>query len=230
MGTDGRAPRRWGGDEIRIPPVRSVEGEVYGTNVRIQLRLPGAPVKVVGSSPGPVLNPIPVSSRSVFRGNLVELRLDRVRVGKKTRQREVVVHPGAVAIVAVTDNREIVLVRQYRHAVAARLYEIPAGTLERDERPLQCAQRELAEETGYQAEHWELLGEIYSSPGFCTEKIWVYLARGLRSGTAVPDDDEELHVRLLPWTEIRPWVREGRLADGKSLAAILMAGWALEGT
>src|SRR5665647_1488313 len=122
-----------------------------------------------------------VSSREIFQGKIVKLRVDTV-VLPDSRQstREVVEHAGAVAIVALDENRNIIMVRQYRKPVEEVLLEIPAGTLEANEDPLLCAQRELQEETGFTAEHWQKILAYYSAPGFCNERLHLYLASGLQ--------------------------------------------------
>ena len=130
-------------------------------------------------------------------------------------------HPGAVAIAAVTDAQELVLVRQYRHAARERLLEIPAGRLEPGEEPLAAARRELAEETGRRARRWRLRGTFLPAPGFCSERIHLFEARQLEVGPAQPDADEELEVLSLPIAK----VLEAAI-DAKTLlaAALLQLG------
>lgn len=222
-GDGPRSPIRKGGSRIRIPKPQIPLVEPYGTEVRVRRPEPGEPVRVVGPSPRPVLTPIPRASRTVFRGKLLQVQVDRVRLGGRTVEREVVHHPGAVAVVAVTPEREAILVRQYRHPVRARLWEIPAGTLGPGEKPLAAARRELEEETGYRAERWLKLAEVYTTPGFCTEKMVIYLARDLREGEASPEEDEDLQVCRVPWGEIPEWIRSGRLQDAKTILGLLLA-------
>lgn len=209
------------GKEIRVGS-RSAPVMPYGTHLRIQ-RTRRETVQVVGGGAGHLLSPLPRSSKTAFRGKLFSVRVDQVRLANKIREREVVVHPGAVAIVALTPEGKVVLVRQYRHPVGASLWELPAGTLGRKEKPLAAAQRELAEETGYEAEEWKPLGEFYTSPGFCTEKIALYLARGLKSGPAAPEEDEELEIRAVPWEEALDWAVQGKIKDAKTLVGLLLA-------
>ena len=169
----------------------------------------------------------PVSSERVYEGRVVRLRVDSVRLEPEGRlaRREVVDHPGAVAVVAVTGGGEVLLVRQYRYAVGRELLEIPAGTLEPGEQPETCARRELEEETGRQAGSLEPLGAVFTSPGFCSERIHLYLARleDGPGGRAHPDEDERLVVEVLPFEEALRLALEGRLADAKTVAGLAMA-------
>ncbi len=158
---------------------------------------------------------------------MVNLRIDEVRLGPagRTARREVVEHRGAVAVVPLTPGGRVVLVRQYRYAAGEELLEIPAGTLEPGEDPEACALRELAEETGYRATALELLASLFTSPGFCSECIHVYLARlgGEESGAPRPDADEQLEALTLPLTEAVGLALSGRLRDAKTVAGLLLA-------
>jgi len=218
-----RSPIRRGGSRIRIPKPQIPPVEPYGTEVHVRRPDPAQPVRVVGPSPRPLLTPLPRSSKTVFRGKLLQVQVDRVRVGGHTLEREVVHHPGAVAVVAITPAREVVLVRQYRHPVRAWLWEIPAGTLEPGEQPLVAARRELEEETGYRAENWVKLAEVYTTPGFCTEKMVLYLARNLTEGTVCPEEDEDLQVSKVPWEEALEGIRQGRFRDAKTILGLVLA-------
>jgi ADP-ribose pyrophosphatase len=141
----------------------------------------------------------------------------------RTVARQVVHHPGAVVIVPQLADGRLILVAQYRFAVGETLLEFPAGTLEQGEEPLQCARRELTEETGYRAEHWRALGEIYSSPGFCDERQYLFMASGLAPEHAVGDEEEILEVKLLTVQEVEQAIADGALADAKSIAAYARA-------
>lgn len=221
-----RSPIRPGGNRVRIPRAYLPPGEGYGTEVRVRRPEPGPggqPVRVTGGGGRPLLLPMPRASRTVFRGRLIRVQVDRVRLGGRTVEREVVHHPGAVAVVAVTPAREAVLVNQYRHPVRARLWEIPAGTLEPGEKPLDAARRELEEETGYRAGRWTRLAEVYTTPGFCTEKMVIFLALDLEEGAARPQDDEEIQVCRVPLDEVAGWIRSGKLQDAKTVLGLLLA-------
>ncbi len=163
------------------------------------------------------------SSKLIHAGRIYDVRHETLRLPSGLVQHmDVIDHPGAVAVVAVNDAGEMLLVRQYRHALGAWLLELPAGRLEADEDPLEAAKRELEEETGYAASSWELLKEVIPAPGFCSEVIYIFLAQGLRSvegGGLAADDDEEIEVA---WSTFEA-VLSGELRDAKTLlgAALL---------
>lgn len=136
--------------------------------------------------------------------------------------RDVVLHPGAVAILPLVDDGHVCLLRNVRPAAGATLLEIPAGTLEPGEPPEAAAMRELAEETGYQASEWRKLTEFYPSPGVLSELTRLYLARGLTAGTSRPEQDEELESIVVSWDEARRWCLDGTVRDAKTLVAILL--------
>ncbi|MFO0985082.1 MAG: NUDIX hydrolase [Planctomycetota bacterium] len=167
----------------------------------------------------------PLGRRPIFHGRVIELWLERWR-GPHGRElaREQVVHPGAVAILPVTARGTFLFVRQFRAAARQRLLEIPAGTLERRESPIQCARRELREEVGRAARRWRKLGVIYTAPGFCNEVIHLFEARELRPAAGEPDADEEIEVVELSAGEVRRAVKRGTLQDGKSLSALYLSG------
>lgn len=165
---------------------------------------------------------VTVASQRVYEGRLINLRVDTVRLenGRLT-EREIVEHPGAVAVVALDEGDNVLLVRQFRQAAEKDLLEIPAGTLEAGEEPIACARRELKEETGYRAERLEQIGSFYPSPGFCTECIRLYLAIGLHKGPSVPEDDETIETIKVPLSDIPTMVSRGEICDGKSIAGLL---------
>ena len=161
----------------------------------------------------------------VYSGCIVRLDVDRVRLGSGVETiREVVRHPGASLVVPVLDDGRVVFVRQYRYAVAETLIELPAGKLDTTgEEPLACAQRELAEETGYAARTWRRLGEFYTTPGFTDEKIHCYLATGLLPAQGrSADEDECIEVVTVPMSEAIELVRRGAIRDAKTIAALLL--------
>jgi ADP-ribose pyrophosphatase len=161
-------------------------------------------------------------SESIYQGRLVSLRVDTVELpsGRETR-REIVEHDDVVAIVPLDDGGNVLLVRQYRKAVGKALLEIPAGLIERGESPLECARRELAEETGHSAETWEDIGGFYTSPGFCTEYIYLFLATDLASSRLEPDYDEIIDVVPCPLADIPDVITSGEVCDAKSVAGLL---------
>jgi 8-oxo-dGTP pyrophosphatase MutT (NUDIX family) len=164
-----------------------------------------------------------VESRHVFTGRVVTVRLDILGLPDGRRvQREVVEHRGAVAMVVLDDQDHVVLVRQHRPAVGEDLLEIPAGTVEPDEAPDACARRELAEELGLDASDWKPLARCYSSPGFCTELIYLYLAEGLTPAAGQPDEDEAITIERLPLADVPARIADGTIRDAKSIAGLML--------
>jgi ADP-ribose pyrophosphatase len=144
--------------------------------------------------------------------------------------REVVRHPAAVAVLPLLDDGRVCFVQNYRVAVDQTLIELPAGVVEPGEDPGLTARRELAEETGYQAERIELLATFYTSPGILDERMYLYLATSLRAGPATPEPGEDLRPLLATWDEALNMARDGRIQDAKTLAGLLyyeaFGGWA----
>lgn len=141
--------------------------------------------------------------------------------GGQTVQRDVIAHPGAVAILPLLDERTAVLIRNQRPTIDQTLWEIPAGTLEAGEDPAACAARELAEEAGYEAREILPLCRFYTTPGFCTEHMHAFVARGLRHVGQDLDDNERIEPHPVPLDEALEMIRDGRIADGKTMAMIL---------
>lgn len=157
-----------------------------------------------------------------YHGAIVDVRSDTVRLpdgGEGVR--EVVSHPGGVAILPLTDDDEVLLVRQYRYPVGEALLEVPAGKLEKGEEHYPAGLRELEEEAGVIPEKMEYLGGLYVSPGFCTEMIHLYLATGLKQGTAHPDEDEFLNVERMPFKKLLELVMAGEIRDAKTAALVM---------
>jgi len=171
-----------------------------------------------------------LGSEEVYSGRVISLRRDTVSMpGGGESVREVVRHPGAVAIVALDDEDRVVMVRQYRHPVAARLWELPAGLRDADgEPPLETAKRELAEETLLAAERWSLLTTTYSTPGFCDEMVLVYLAEGLSDvsrpdGFTVEHEELDMTVERLPLSEAVQEIFDGTIRNASAVIGILAA-------
>ena len=163
-----------------------------------------------------------ISSRLIYQGRIVNLRVDTVVLPSgRTSTREIVEHRGAVAMLAVDDQRRVLLVRQFRKPIERELLEIPAGTLDPGEDPLAAAHRELLEETGYTARRMERIAGFYSAPGFCTEYLHVYLATELTGGVAQPEEDEVLSVVPVPLEAAWAMVDRGEICDAKSLIGLL---------
>ena len=162
-----------------------------------------------------------ISSQRPFEGKLIAVRVDTVAlVSGRTATREIVEHPGAVGILA-WDGERLALVSQWRHATGATLLEIPAGTLEEGESPRATAERELGEECGLAAEQWEKGPSFFTAPGFCTERLTLFLATNLREDEVDAPEDEELELSWLPMAEAVAAVEDGRIIDAKSVAGIL---------
>jgi len=166
-----------------------------------------------------------LSSRVVYRGPVFWVTTDYVREPGGVRvRRDVVRHSGSVVILAVGGGRSqphVLLERQYRHAAQDYLWELPAGRIDKSENPLAAAKRELLEETGYTAARWKRILKFYASPGFVAETMNVYLARGLRPGTAQPEADEVIQQRLIPLAAAVRWVMRGAIRDAKTISGAL---------
>lgn len=164
-----------------------------------------------------------LSSEYKFKGRVINLRRDEVLLPDgKTSTREVIEHNGGVCVAAVTDNGEVLMVRQFRYPYSEVVLEIPAGKRNSpDEDPLQCGMRELSEETGASAQKFTFLGELYPSPGYCGEIIWMYAATGLTFGEQNPDEDEFLLCERLPLDRAVEMVLSGEIKDAKTQAALL---------
>lgn len=135
-------------------------------------------------------------------------------------QFKMVDHPGAAATLAVKDGL-VLLVEQYRPAAGRNMLELPAGTMERGEEPLACAQRELQEETGYSAEKWEALGHLYPTPGYTNEVLYLFLAGDLQPGEQHLGEGEDIKVRWIPLDEVKRMIDEGEINDAKTIIAFL---------
>jgi ADP-ribose pyrophosphatase len=158
----------------------------------------------------------PDESRTVYDGKLFDVVVERWG----DHEREIVEHPGAVAIVAVDVDGMVALVRQPREAARKQLLELPAGTLEEGEQPLESARRELAEETGLTGGTWRELAAFYTTPGFCRERMHLFAAEGVQSGPASPEEDEQLELVRLPVRDVAAHL--GEIEDAKTLAGLLL--------
>ena len=169
--------------------------------------------------------PIPqfVDSTKVFSGRVFEVTVDTVREGDKTYVREVVHHRGSAVMVPAFDDGTIALVRQYRHPAVKYLLELPAGTLNDKERPEEGAARELEEELGVVAGKLEKLCEFFVSPGFCEEKMWLYLATDLKPTKQRLEDDELIEVVRLPIDRALQMITDGEIEDAKTIIGLLLA-------
>ncbi len=163
------------------------------------------------------------AEREIFQGRVIRL-VDRDLVlpnGRRTTF-SIVEHPGAVAIVPVHANGDVVLLKQFRPSIGEEIYEIPAGTIEKGEAPLATAKREIIEETGFKAKQWTKIAEFYTAPGFCTELMHVYVARGLSAASADGDADEVLRPVRMSLDAALKLIRSQKIRDAKSIAGLLV--------
>ncbi|MBW1771127.1 MAG: NUDIX hydrolase [Deltaproteobacteria bacterium] len=160
---------------------------------------------------------------NLYNGKIFNVALEKVTLPNGViKDREVVRHPGAAAMVPLLDDGNVVLVKQHRHAVNDYLWEIPAGTLEPDEEPLACAGRELIEETGYEANNFDKLTEILPAPGYTDESIHIFLATGLNAVGQKLEDDEILTVQPTPFDKAIEMIKTGEIQDAKTIVGLLL--------
>ena len=164
-----------------------------------------------------------LAKKYVYNGKIINLRVDDALLPNgKTAVREVVEHRGGVCVAALTDQDEILLVKQFRYPYMEEILEIPAGKRDsKEEAPLECGKRELREETGAVADEFVFLGELYPTPGYCDEVIYIYAAKNLTFGETDPDDDEFLDVIKMPFNEALERVLSGEIKDAKTQTAVL---------
>lgn len=171
----------------------------------------------------PELSPQIIDSTEIFRGRVFDVTVDTVREGDTTYKREVVHHPGSAVIIPAFPNGTVALVRQYRHPVVRYLLEAPAGTLNRGESPEEGAARELEEELGFVAGRLEKLSEFFVSPGFCEEKMWIYLATEMTPTEQRLEDDELLEIVRLPFQQALEMITDGEIEDAKTIIGLMLA-------
>ena len=165
-----------------------------------------------------------LKSELLLKGKVVTVIKDDVELSDGYKSfREVVVHPGGVVIVAMPDNNQILLVKQYRYPIKSVNIELPAGKLEFGEDPDLAAKRELEEETGYRANSWKSLGYINTTPGICTEKLYLYFASDLEFVGEHPDDGEIIKSKAYPLSEVFEMINSGQINDSKTICAVFRA-------
>ncbi|HEV8293003.1 MAG TPA: NUDIX hydrolase [Tepidisphaeraceae bacterium] len=164
-----------------------------------------------------------IEKQVLYKGNKINLEVHHLQddSGKRT-QREVVVHPGAVVILPFFDDKTILLIRNKRYTIQQILLELPAGTLEAGESPMNCAGRELQEETGYLASRMKPIGNFYSSPGIMTERMYAFAAFGLKRTSPALEEDEEIEVFSVDFSDAVSMIRDGQIQDGKTIATLLL--------
>lgn len=163
-----------------------------------------------------------IDTQLVFQGRAVSLKIDTVQLpsGRKTT-REIVEHSDCVTIIPVRDNGKVVMVKQFRHATGKELLEVPAGGIEKGEDAISCVRRELQEETGLYPEEVIPFGGFYSAPGFCTEYLYLFIARSLKPSRLVAEDTEEISIVEVELSEVPSLIASGKIIDSKSIAGLL---------
>jgi len=161
-----------------------------------------------------------LSSQKILEARIINVRRDDVLSPKGKCFREVVEHPGGVAIVAFKSDNNILLIKQWRYAAKQPMIELPAGKLEKGEEPINCAKRELTEETGYEAENWEYLGKIYTTPGFCDEVIHLFKATDLILKETKFDEFELIETFITPLDKAVDMVKKGEIIDSKTICGL----------
>ena len=161
-------------------------------------------------------------SKMIYQGPVFGVRRDEVIEPSGVRAtREVITHPGSVVVLPVLPDRRIVLIRQYRHATRQFLWELVAGRMERGENPRRAAARELIEETGYRAKRFRVFLDIFPTPGFLEERMYILLAQEVTPGEAEPEEDEKIVAKAFTRRELENMIRRGKLRDAKSIAGLL---------
>lgn len=165
-----------------------------------------------------------LNKKMLYKGRIITLWNEKVRLpnGNLTNL-DIITHPGASAVVPITNDGRFVLVKQYRHAAGRYIYEIPAGTLNKHETPLACAKRELIEETGYKAKKIKKLITIRTTPGFTNESIHIYLAKGLSPAETSHEFDEVMSVKIFSKGELIKMIKTGKIVDAKTLVGFFFA-------
>ncbi len=164
-----------------------------------------------------------LGTEEVYHGKVIDVALYTVREGEVTYKREVVHHPGGAGVVAVFEDGTVPLVRQYRQPVVRYTLELPAGRLDPPERPEECAARELEEEIGVRAGRMEKLAEFFSTPGFCEEKLWVYLATELTPTQQSLEGDEMIEIVRVTFARAFEMIADGEIEDSKTIIGLLLA-------
>ncbi len=170
------------------------------------------------------MQPETISKKSIYRGKIFDVSLDKIREGEIEYEREIVSHHGSAVIVPVFTDQTVALVKQYRHAAEKYLWEIPAGSLAEGELPETGARRELEEEIGVTAEKVEKLTEFYVSPGFLSEKMFVFLATNLTETAQNLEDDELLEIGKFTFEQVFQMIRSNEIEDSKTMVGLILAG------
>jgi ADP-ribose pyrophosphatase len=163
-----------------------------------------------------------LSSKIIYKGAIFGIRRDEVIEPSGVRAtREMITHPGSVVVLPVLADKRIVMIRQYRHAAKQYLWELVAGRIDEGEAPRKAAARELMEETGYHAKKFKVFLDVFPTPGFLEERMYILLAEGLTAGPAHPEEDEKIVAKAYTRKELEQMMRSGKLCDAKSIAGLL---------
>lgn len=166
-----------------------------------------------------------IESKELYSGTKITLVKERYELEGKQHSMDIVRHPGAVVILPISDEGEIIFIQQYRVPLSRTIIELPAGTLEAGEDPLACAKREIIEETGFKAAHWESLGTLYPAPGFCDEIQYCFMAKELTPAYAEADSDEVITTDPKTIEDTKTLIEDGTIADTKTLSILLRASF-----
>lgn len=162
-------------------------------------------------------------AKKIYQGRIIDLNLEKVSLPNKFEiELEVIRHPGGAGVIPLFEDCSIILVKQYRYCTGGSIWEIPAGRMNPGEDPSECALRELAEEVGYHASNLVRLASVYSAPGFCTEKVHIFLATGLTRCEINQEEDEVIEIVRLPLEKAVEMVKNGEIEDAKTVVAILL--------
>ena len=165
--------------------------------------------------------------KRVFKGKLLKVFVNKVRLPNGYLATfEMIKHPGAALVVPFLTKDKIIILKQLRPVINSYIYELPAGTLDKNEPPLACARREIIEETGYSAKKFTLLGKIYPVPGYSTECIFMYKAEGLKKVERAAEKDEIIEIHMVTKSKVRRLLKSGKIVDAKTISGLAMCGWA----
>ena len=200
-------------------------------SLAVQSKTPSAKAKTSVKAPfkkkAPARKASVISSKLSYKGKVFSVYTDKVIEpgSERPNTRDVIRHNGSIVVLAVDESKnpndpDIILIRQYRHAVGQFLLELPAGRIEPGEAPLAAAKREMIEETGFSAKRWVMLSKYFASPGFLAEFMQIYLARDIREGVSHPEEDEHIEIVRTPLSEAMAMVAANKIHDGKTLIGL----------
>ncbi len=165
-----------------------------------------------------------IKRKNIYKGKIINLNVDSLKINNKNFIREIIIHPGSVVIIPVLDikKQKIIMIKQFRYAINKYIYELPAGTKEKNENSFNCAKRELEEETGYYPEKLKKLITIYPSPGIISEKMDIFLATSLKKKKQNLEQDENIKIKIFTLNKLINMIFKGKIVDGKTIVGILL--------